>query len=147
MLQVDVKHAEFINLIALNIAPQLRLRESAATSARSRHASLHSRAETLEALLSQPQPAAFDSALACGVLLHATADFSGAQPLLVDVGAGYFLELPPATALVTLRRLAAEALSEAALAEHSAKTARADLVSACDSVTALAQLAARGGER
>ena len=145
---MDAKNTEFINLIALNIEPQLRLRESAASSARLRHAALHSRAEALAALLSQPQPApAFESALACGVLLHATADFSGAQPLLVDVGAGFFLELPPASALVTLRRLAAEALSEAALAEHSAKAARADLVSACDSVAALAQLAARGGER
>lgn len=144
---MEAKHAEFTNLIALNIEPQLRLRESAATSARSRHASLHSRAEALSALLSQPQPAAFDSALDCGVTLHAAADFSGAQPLLVDVGTGLFLELPPGAALVTLRRLAAEALSEASLAEHAVKVARADLVSACESVTALAQLAARGGER
>jgi alkylhydroperoxidase family enzyme len=137
--------AEFERLIFLNISPQVRLREAASSAALSRHASLHSRAEALQALLDGPQPARFNAALGCGVTLHAAADLSGATPLLVDVGAGTHLELPPLEALLLLRRLAAEARSEASVAEHAAKTARADLISACESVTALARLAAGGG--
>jgi hypothetical protein len=142
---MEAKLAEYEKLIALNIAPQVRLREAQASAARAWHASLHARAEALHALLLRPQPAQLDAAISSAMILHAEVDLSGAAPLLVDVGGGVHLELLPRDALTTLRRLAAEALSESALAEHAAKTARGDLVSACESVDALGRLAA--GER
>jgi len=140
-MELDTKLAEFEALILLNIAPQVRLRESVAAAAAARHASLHVRAEALQALLDGPQPTPFDSPLGAGVTLHAQIDLGGAAPLLVEVGAGVHVEAPAREALVLLRRLAAEALSEGALAEHSAKAARRDLISACESVAALGRLA------
>lgn len=133
-------------LIANQILPLARRRVFLAAAEHARRAELHGRAEAVQALLSAPQPSAFRAPVGAGVLLHAEADLRSGVPLLVDVGAGLHLEMAPMEALAWLRRGAAEAQSDAALADKATRATMADLNQACDAVATLKRLAEGGAE-
>ena len=128
-------------LIAFQIYPLVQQRTAHLAALHARREALHARADVVQALCLQPQPAAFQAPIGAGVLLHAEVDLRTSGPVLVDVGTGLHLEMAPLEALAWLRKGAAEAVSEAAVAERSLRAAVGDLQQACSAVATLTRLA------
>jgi hypothetical protein len=149
------KLAAYSFMVKTTLAPLQRARGIEHARAAAAAASLHERAEALAALCAHEAAAAAPAGAAAaapytplidlGLGVRIAGAVEAGAPLLVDVGAGVHLAMAPREALVHCRRAAAEARSEAALAEKALQDVSRDLASACEALILLQQLEARGG--
>jgi prefoldin subunit 5 len=145
----DLKLSSYESLIANTMAPLQAVRVRELARAQESATALHARAEALSLLFSHVGPTPYRPLVDLGMGLQAAAEVDASQPLLVDVGAGVHVAMEPEEALVYSRMVAAQARSQAALAEKALQDVSADLHSACESLLQLQRLLAqdKGGKQ